>query len=101
MLARLDAAARIAALYLDVYDRLQRRGLANKRSFGLPLTQEQIADYLGLTLVHVNWTFRRMREEGLACNDRQTITLLDVDGLRGLVRGLPEPEGHPPELGKA
>lgn len=31
----------------------------------VPLTQEQIADVLGLTAVHVNRTMRQLREEGL------------------------------------
>src|SRR5262249_23226754 len=54
MIGRLDAEARLAALILSIYDRLRRRGLTNHLSYNLPLTQEQIADHLGLTLVHVN-----------------------------------------------
>jgi CRP-like cAMP-binding protein len=90
MIGRLDAEARIAALILGVYDRLRRRGLINQMSFNLPLTQEQIADHLGLTLVHVNRTLRRMREERLVIVDRQVVIIMDLEGLRQLVRGLPQ-----------
>ena len=95
MLCRLDAQARIAALILSIHDRLRRRGLTNTLSFNLPLTQEQIADHLGLTLVHVNRTLRRMREEGLLAVDRQVVMIRDLDGLRELVRGLPQPAEMP------
>jgi CRP-like cAMP-binding protein len=91
MIGRLDAQARIAALILGVYDRLRRRGLVNQLSFNLPLTQEQIADHLGLTLVHVNRTLRRLREERLVLLERQVVTIMDLEGMRALVRGLPQP----------
>src|SRR3954447_10814696 len=48
----LDARARLCVLLLDIYDRLRHRELINRATFNLPLTQEQIADHLGLTLVH-------------------------------------------------
>jgi DNA-binding transcriptional regulator LsrR (DeoR family) len=34
------------------------------------LTQEQVGDHLGLTLVHVNRTLRRLREERIVLVDR-------------------------------
>src|SRR5262249_1322168 len=54
-----------------------------------------VADHLGLTLVHVNRTLRRLREERLALIDRQVVIILDIDGLHSLVRGLPEPSYLP------
>jgi len=95
VLCRLDAQARIAALVLSIHDRLRRRGLTENLTFNLPLTQEQMADHLGLTLVHVNRTLRRMREEQLLKVERQVVMILDLDGLRELVRGLPQPAEMP------
>lgn len=95
MIGRLDAQARIAALILSIHDRLRRRGLTTGTSFNLPLTQEQMADHLGLTLVHVNRTLRRLREERLVLVDRQVVIIMDLDGLRELVRGLPQPAEMP------
>lgn len=97
-IGRLDAQARIAALILSIFDRLRRRGLTNHLSFNLPLTQEQMADHLGLTLVHVNRTLRRMREERLVLLDRQVVIIMNLDGLRELVRGLPQPPEMPEQL---
>ena len=98
MLGRLDAEARIAAFCLDIYDRLMRRGLATGLSFVLPLTQEQISDHLGLTLVHVNRTYRKMREADLVTISRDAVVIHDLHGIRELARGLPERELYAPEL---
>lgn len=89
-IARLDAHARICVLLLDIYDRLRHRGLINRLSFNLPLTQEQIADHLGLTLVHVNRTLRRLREERIVLVDRQVVIIQDIERVRELAQGLPE-----------
>src|SRR5262249_14259672 len=73
---------RIAAVVLDIYERLRRRDLVSRPTFNLPLTQEQLADYLGITMVHVSRTLRRMREEGLLLMDRQVVIITDLDALR-------------------
>jgi len=89
-IGRLDAHARICVLLLDIYDRLRHRGLINRPTFNLPLTQEQIADHLGLTLVHVNRTLRRLREEKIVLVDRQVVIIQDIERLRELAQGLPQ-----------
>lgn len=94
-LGRLDAHARICVLLLDIYDRLRRRELVDRPTFNLPLTQEQIADHLGLTLVHVNRTLRRLREEKIVLVDRQVVIIQDLARLRELARGLPQPAELP------
>ena len=51
-------------------------------SFSLPLSQQQIADALGITTVHVSRTARVLREEGvLTLRDRRA-TIHNVDELR-------------------
>lgn len=86
---RLDSHERIGLFLLDVYDRLFRRGLISRPTFNLPLTQELVADYLGITMVHVNRILRRMRDERLVLVDRQVVIIMDVDRLRALASGLP------------
>ena len=86
-LARLDAQERIASCLIGVYDRLRRRQLISRPTFNLPLTQDQLADYLGLTPVHVSRTLKRLREERLASVDRQVVILRDVPRLRALAAG--------------
>ncbi len=77
-------------LLLDIHDRLRHRGLINRPTFNLPLTQEQIADHLGLTLVHINRTLRRLREEKIVLVDRQVVIIQDIERLRELAQGLPQ-----------
>lgn len=48
----------------------------------MPLTQEQLADALGLTSVHVNRTIRELRDDGLLVTGSRTMALPDVAGLR-------------------
>jgi CRP-like cAMP-binding protein len=65
-LGRRPARERIAHLLLELDYRIRaRNGLPTGESITLPLTQEHIADTLGLTSIHVSRTLRTLREEGL------------------------------------
>jgi CRP/FNR family transcriptional regulator, anaerobic regulatory protein len=94
-IGRLDAYARLCVLLLDIHDRLRQRELIGRPTFNLPLTQEQIADHLGLTLVHVNRTLRRLREEKIVLVERQVVIIQDLERLRELARGLPQSAEFP------
>ena len=87
-LSRLDARERLCAFLLRIYERLWRRNLITRRTFALPLTQEEIADHLGLTMVHVSRTLRRLREERLVIVNRRVVIILDMDGFREVASGL-------------
>lgn len=80
-LIRLSARERLSAFYLGIYDRLLRRELISRPTFNASFTQDEIADHLGLTMVHVSRTLRRLREEKLLLVDRQVVIILDVEGL--------------------
>lgn len=88
-LARLDARERIAAFLVEIYDRLQQRNLISRETFVLPLTQEQMADYLGITMVHVSRTLKRLYDEKLVLINRQVVILLDVLELRAVADANP------------
>jgi len=64
-LGRQNAYERTAGWLLDVHARLDRAGLVEKAGFPLPVTQEVLADALGLSVVHVNRTLQQLRREGL------------------------------------
>ena len=100
-IGRLDAAARICVMLLDVYERLRHHGLISRLTFNLPLTQEQMADHLGLTLVHVNRTLRRLREERIVLVDRQVVIIMDLDRLREFAQGLPQAAELPQSMSPA
>lgn len=62
---RRNATERVAMLLMHLYRRLDRIGLAEGGSVPFPLTQQHIADALGLSLVHTNKTLRRLTLLGL------------------------------------
>ena len=64
-IGRRSAEARLAHLLLELGARLEAVQLADSGGFRCPLTQELIADALGLTNVHVNRLLRRLRDQGL------------------------------------
>jgi len=81
---RRSALERVAHFLLELLCRLQVIGRADERSYHLPLTQELIADVLGLTAQHVNRTFRKLREDGLVAVEGQTVAIKDFDALAAL-----------------
>ena len=80
-LGRLTALERMANLLLEIRERLDIVGLVDGTIFPLPLTQEMLADLLGLSVVHVNRTLQELRRQGLAAVDRGVARLLDVAAL--------------------
>ena len=70
---RQSAKERIAFLLLELYYRsqLQVEG-SNEEVVPFPICQEEIADAVGLTTVHVNRTLKEMKKEGLVdCSARR------------------------------
>ena len=80
-LGRRSARERLAHLLCELSVRLDRED-GGESSFALPLTQEHLADALGLTSVHVNRTMQLLRSEGLVATAGRTVTLPDVARLR-------------------
>ena len=61
-----EALGRIAHLLCEIAGRLELVGaLDNDSSFRLPLTQQNVADACGLSVVHVNRTLQELRRQGL------------------------------------
>ena len=78
---RRDAYEAIGHLMCELYVRMRNVGLAADHSFELPLTQEEFADALGLTPVHVNRILQRMRSEDLIVLKRGALQILDYGRL--------------------
>ena len=64
-LGRQTAYERLAHLLLELHQRLSSIDMAVGWRFPLPLTQETLADALGLSIVHVNRTLQQLRRERL------------------------------------
>jgi CRP/FNR family transcriptional regulator len=80
-IGRRSAEARVAYLLAELYTRLQQRQMASNNACTLPLTQEHLADALGLSTVHVSRMLRVLSDDGLARLDRGRLTILDFAGL--------------------
>jgi CRP-like cAMP-binding protein len=79
---RRDSRARVAHILCEFSLRLEAAGLARDHRYELPMTQEQLADAVGLTSVHVNRVLRQLGEDGLISRDRRSITIEDWQRLR-------------------
>ena len=80
-LGRRSAKERLAHLLCELSVRLDRDD-GDESSFAFPLTQEQVADALGLTSVHVNRVMQQLRTEGMVATASRTMTLSNLPGLR-------------------
>ncbi len=78
---RRSAAERIAALILTLYKRADALALVADRTFAFPLTQQHIADALGLSLVHTNKTMARLRRMGMYTQVNGSLTLTNPHAL--------------------
>jgi CRP/FNR family transcriptional regulator, anaerobic regulatory protein len=85
-LSCLDARERLATIFLDFYTRLRRRQLITAPAYNLPLTQEQIGSYVGLTVVHVNRMLRSLSDDRIVQMQRHYVTILDVERLKKLAQ---------------
>jgi CRP-like cAMP-binding protein len=79
---RRDARSRIAHILCEFSLRLEAAGLAKDHRYELPMTQEQLADAVGLTSVHVNRVLRQLAEEGLISRERRSIVIEDWSRMR-------------------
>jgi CRP-like cAMP-binding protein len=86
-LGRRSAIERLADLLVELHDRLDNLGMVQDRSFFLPLTQEHLADALGLSAVHVNRALRTLRLRNLAVFRFGRVSGFDREGLLALCRG--------------
>jgi CRP-like cAMP-binding protein len=80
-IGRRDAYEAIGHLICELHCRMKNVGLALDHAFELPLTQEEFADALGLTPVHVNRVLQRLRAEGLITLKRGALEILDYPRL--------------------
>lgn len=70
---RRDARCRMAHLLCEFAVRMDAQGLAGSGNYELPITQEQLADALGLTAVHVNRTLKALEAEGLIVRSKRSV----------------------------
>jgi CRP-like cAMP-binding protein len=74
---RRDARTRIGHLLCEFAMRLELAELGKQDEYELPITQEQLADAVSLTPVHVNRTLMSLEADGLIKRNKRVIHILD------------------------
>ncbi len=80
-LGRRDSFEKLAHCLCEIAARLEAIGQLKDDIIQTPLNQEDFADMLGISVIHVNRTFRRLYEEKIAEYRKGQIELLDRERL--------------------
>ncbi|WP_312794645.1 Crp/Fnr family transcriptional regulator [Tianweitania sp.] len=83
-LGRMSPLSHMAHFLCEMYIRLEIVGQAADHSYRLPITQIDLADMLGLSVVHVNRTLQDLRATGMVSWVGPTVSIKDWNGLREL-----------------
>ncbi|MCA1661604.1 MAG: Crp/Fnr family transcriptional regulator [Novosphingobium sp.] len=97
-LGQRTARERIAYLAVFLVQRAIETGLARGDSVTLSVTQSQIADMLGLSLVHTNRTLQALRQANLISWNLSEIQIADMAAAREFARFDEAPEASRPYL---
>jgi CRP-like cAMP-binding protein len=81
-IGRRVALERVAHLLCEIVERLRTVGLLNGDSCGFPVTQMDLADATGLSVVHLNRTLQELRAAGLIVLRERVLSISDLDALR-------------------
>ncbi len=89
---RRTATERAAYLIAFLHQRAVAAGLPTNSPLLIPISQQHVADTLGLSIVHTNKTLRKLAERGLLRWHDRACEVLDVEGLMAIAdwEGLPE-----------
>ena len=80
----LNATEKLLIAILDLLDEYAVSGVIQER-VTLPFSQQELADLMGVTPVHVSRTFTRLEDDGIIQREKRTIRLRDPDGIRRLL----------------
>jgi CRP-like cAMP-binding protein len=78
----MPADKRMAHLLCELRARLAEVGLADARGFTLPLTQQDLAEALGISAVHANRTLQHLKDKGLARITDRHVVIADLAQLQ-------------------
>lgn len=89
---RRTATERAAYLVAFLHQRASAVGLIENKQLLIPITQQHVADTLGLSIVHTNKTLRKLVERKLIRWHDRACEVMDVEGLMEVAgwEGLPE-----------
>ena len=74
----------IAHFICEMHERLRLVDLVDAQTFRLPMSQTDLSDAMGLSLVHVNRTLQQLRRRSLISWQNDSVRIIDLHGLREL-----------------
>ena len=92
-LGRRTAVERAAYLLAFLHSRAEALGKISDKPLHIPVTQQHVADTLGLSIVHTNKTLRKLADKGLIQWLDRSCEVMDPEGLRALA-DWEKPEGR-------
>jgi len=95
-IGRRNALVRTVHFFLELGCRLQDVGKGAATRYECPLSQQLLADALGLTSIHINRILRHLRESDLITFSGGTVELLNLPALTQLAGFDPSYLGTPP-----
>ncbi len=81
-LGQRSAKERLAHFLCEVFVRSRMVGLTSGLQCSLPMNQNDLADLLGLSLVHTNRSMMALRADGMIRFQAQVLTIFDVERLQ-------------------
>lgn len=81
-----DAVEAVAHLFCEMHLRMTNVGLVRDHQFTVPVTQQDLGDALGMSMVHTNRALQNLRAESLIQFAKKELTILDLDRLRQRAR---------------
>jgi CRP/FNR family transcriptional regulator len=90
VVGRMPAEQRLATGLLRLYDRAVALGMSSGPWMKLPYTQKDLADALGLSVVHTNKTLKGLRDRGILNWKNGDMEIRDYEALAGLAHRDPD-----------
>lgn len=86
VLGHMTGVQRIASSFFRLYSRGAALGLVKDAEMHLPYRQQDLADALGLSLVHTNKTLAKLRADGVASWQGGMLKIIDYERLRDIAQ---------------
>jgi CRP-like cAMP-binding protein len=83
-IGRRNAIERTAYLIVHLYTRARDVGIATENGFSAPITQQHLADTLGLSIVHINKTLRRLFDRKVITWKNPDLEIIDMPALKAI-----------------
>lgn len=80
-MGRRSKVSQIAHIFCELFARLEVVGRVKDGTFSLPLTQQELADTLGMSLVHFNKSLKLLHNQNSVRWAQQAVKVLDMEHL--------------------